>query len=177
MGEVAMTVQEVLTILITRRQIVLIVLGVFPLFTFFLSFLHGVYDARKTPWRQLYSLIIYLTTIFVTALAASMLYSYLNGVDPLPVTGIFLPVLVLVSWILTALFVKRVVDLEYLPGIPRFIPFILELMLIWSAGFFVYWNEMWFVFDDMTLSLLVTCAIAFIVLHSIFMAATRRSRQ
>jgi len=177
MGGVVMSIPEVLSIIIQHRTAVLIPVGVIPLVTFVLGFLHGVYDGRKAPWRQIYALLIYISTVGMTVLVSIIAYLYVLGNDPVSEIGFFLPVAVVVSWLLTVLFVKRVVDLKYLSGIPGIFFFIIEFFLVWATGLFIYWSEIWFILDDPIFSLFGASGIAFVVLHTIFISATKQSRR
>ncbi len=170
-----MTIETLLSYMDTYRRLSIVYLAALPTITVILGFLHGVYDGRKPPWRQLYSLIVYLTTLPVTAVAAAGAYIYSQGGDPLAAAGITIPALLLASWLLTLLFVKRVVDLRYLAWIPGIVGFVIELLVIWGIGLFVYWADLWFVFGNAFYSLFAASAIAYVVLNPILTAFHRRS--
>lgn len=177
MGEVIMSIPEVLSIIIQFRTAILIPVGLIPVITFIFGFLHGVYDGRKSPWRQIYSLLVAVSSLAMTIFISIIVYLIILGNDPIASTGYLYPTLVFLGWALTALFVNRVVELKYLPGLPGLFLFILELFVIWAVGLFIFWSEIWFVLDDPLLSLLGASGIAFIVLHSVLLAATRQNRR
>jgi hypothetical protein len=156
-------------ILSQHRQIILITAAVIPVVTLLASFLHGVYDGRRGPWRHFYALVTHLTTLVVAAVVAQVVYHILLGGslnDPVvPIT----PSLILFgSWLLTLGFVKRAVDFSMLRTIRSPLGLLLSWLLGWAAAGIVVFMDFWFIPGPESLSVLAALLVAFLLVRLVF---------
>ena len=120
----------------TYQPLVLASTLAIPVFTFVLSFVHGVYDGRRAPWRQVYAFVSHLTT---AAFGAAIAFLLLSVIDGQPISGEGVPWFgigsLFVGWIATLLAVKRAVDFRRMRSVRN--PFVLALMWViaWIASY------------------------------------------
>ncbi len=146
MINVIMTKEAMFVFLSSHRQIVIPALIALPFAIFAVSFIHGVYDGRRAPWRHIYALVIHLTTFLVSAAGALVVLHILDGgvIDdaavPIVPLGAFVG-----SWLFTLLVVKRAVDFSKIRSVRS--PFVLLLSWIagWAAGGFLLFSGLSFV--------------------------------
>lgn len=127
--------ETILNVLSTYRQIVIIVSAAIPVVTLVVSFLHGVYDGRRGPWRHFYALMVHVTTLIVAAVGASKVYHIvttwsldLAGMPLVPMIA------VAVGWLLTLGFVKRAVDFSMIRTVRNPFGLLISWLLGWAAA-------------------------------------------
>ena len=146
MINVIMTKEAMFVFLSSHRQIAIPVLIALPFVIFAVSFIHGVYDGRRAPWRHIYALVIHLTTFLVSAAGALVALHLLEGgalndsIVPLVPLGALVG-----SWLFTLLVVKRAVDFSKIRSVRS--PFVLLLSWIagWAAGGFLLFSGLSFI--------------------------------
>ena len=127
-----MTLNELISV-IDKQSIVLILFGVAPLLALGLRLFHGKGGGSKSPWKYLYSVLVYLCAIPGMFSAVLCLYTMLFLQQSLldkSVTVYFAPML---SMILTLGSISRFVSLDDVPGFER----ISGLMTLLGITFFI----------------------------------------
>lgn len=171
-----MTIDQLLSRLSTYRGITIIYFVLIPVVALGISFLHSVYGGRKPPWNGLYALLLYLVALPAAAtvtVAGYLLLFDLTTFGALPPVPTFVP---FVSFVVTALLVKRAVDYYYLPAVLNPIGLILLLLLCMSAGLFIYHTELFLLFDMLWLTVGLA-ALAPFILARIILAAVAGKRE
>ena len=146
MVNVIMTKEAVFVFLSSYRQIAIPALIALPFAIFAVSFVHGVYDGRRAPWRHIYGLVIHLTTFLVSAGGALVALHVLDGGEINDSVVPIVPLSALVgSWLFTLLVVKRAVDFSKIRSVRS--PFVLLLSWVagWAAGGFLLFSGLSFV--------------------------------
>jgi hypothetical protein len=133
---IIMSFETLFTQLLHIRQGVFITLALLPVAIFGMSFLHGVYDGRESPWRQIYALVVHLLTAVVAAVGAVTVYHILENGSAAPGReGLVLLIVFVVAWLLLLVVVKRAVDFSMIRSVRN--PFV--LLLSWAASWAVAW--------------------------------------
>ena len=141
-----------------------------PLIAFLISWVHGVYDGRHPPWRQIYGLVVHLTTAVVVAIAAlTVLYTVEGGTfddGELP----WIPFSVLIGWwILSLLVVKRAVDFQHIPTVRSpFVP-VVGWAAGWTAGGFLYRSGLWLIPGPPLYTALTAAFVGFCIVEMVAM--------
>lgn len=130
-----MTIQAAFALLRTYQQFIVPGAIAVPVITFAISFIHGVYDGRRAPWRQLYALVVHLTTAAAMLVAALVVYHIAEGGSPLDAEiPRWVVITITVTWILTLLVVSRAVDFAMIPGVRTAWGLILTWAVAWAAS-------------------------------------------
>lgn len=129
-----MTLQDFFDILAANPSILLFYFTAVPLTTL-LANLFSPGQGHVTPWKELYSILLYLASvpgIFALTLSA---YFFLFEQRSLLETDVFVQIMPLLSMILTIYLIKRHVDLDLIPGFDRlsglFWMIFAIIMLLW----------------------------------------------
>lgn len=169
-----MTIESVFAVLTEYRRVLGITCIVIPAIAFVISWMHGVYQGRETPWRQIYALLVHLSTLIVAALLALGVFFVYQGGSPLdPAVPRFVGIVALVGWLLTLLFVKRVVDFENIRSIRSPILLIISWLVAWTAGFVIYLFEFVLIPGPEYLTVLAAIVLVFLVLRTILRVFAR----
>jgi len=169
-----MTIESVFAVLTEYRRVLGITCIVIPAIAFVISWMHGVYQGRETPWRQIYALLVHLSTLIVAALLALGVFYVYQGGSPLdPGVPRFVGIVALVGWLLTLLFVKRVVDFEHIRSIRSPILLIISWLVAWTAGFVVYLFEFVLIPGPEYVTVLAAIVLVFLVLRTILRVFAR----
>jgi hypothetical protein len=147
-----------------------VVLVLIPLVTFAISWVHGVYDGRRAPWRYIYGLVTQITTaLFVAPAALVTLHILDGGAFSDPVVPRTVLIYLAACWLLSLLVVKRVVDFRHIPAVRN--PFLLVIGWVagWSAGGALYRFGLWLVpgpplYTTVTVAVLVFAIVQMIIL-------------
>ena len=141
-----MTIDQLLTRPAAFQLALIIYFALIPVLTLVMSFLHSVYGGRRPPWNRIYALLIYLVTIPTAIITVAIGYLLILGmitIGEIPFTSGYLPLL---SFLLTALLIKRAVDYYYLPALLNPLGLLLLMLLTLSGGVYVYHSELFLVF-------------------------------
>ena len=162
-----MTIDQLLTRLSTYQGALIIYFALLPVLAFGLSFMHSVYGGRRPPWNGLYSLLMYLVslpTAFVVAVTGYMVIFDMVGLGALPFVRSYVP---LISFVLTALLIKRAVDFYYLPGLLNPLGQLLLMVLCMSGGLYLYHTELFLIFGNALLTGGAAALLAFLIIRGI----------
>lgn len=169
-----MTIESVLTVLTDYRRVLGITCIMIPAIAFVISWMHGVYQGRETPWRQVYALLVHLSTLVFAALLALLGFFVYQGGDPFGAGVPRLAILAaLLGWAFTLLFVKRVVDFENIRSIRSPLLLLVSWLVAWIAGFIIYLFEITIVPGPEHRTILAAILLVFLVLRSILRVFSR----
>ncbi len=130
-----MSFETLYTLLLQFRRGVFIALAILPVVTFGMSFLHGVYDGRESPWRQIYALVVHLLTALVGAVGAIMVYHILeNGSAAVGRDGVIFAIVFFVAWLFLMAVVKRAVDFSMIRSVRNPIVLIFSWAVSWAVA-------------------------------------------
>lgn len=97
----------------------------------------GKGDAEKSPWKYIYSALIYLTSvpgiIALTLCAYTFLFDRKSFLD-VEILAYFAPV---ISMLATLLIIQRVTDLDKIPGIGKLSGLLMTIMVLISIMYFL----------------------------------------
>lgn len=165
-----MTIDQLFSRLSTYQGAIIIYFALIPVLSFSLSFFHSVYGGRRPPWNGLYALLTYLVTIPTAGFATAT--GYLILTDSLTFGELsFVPTyLPLISFVLTSLLIKRAVDFYYVPWMLNPLGMLLLMILTLSGGVYFYHTELFLIFGDALLTLLLSAVVAFVFLRGLLSA-------
>jgi len=113
-----MTLGDFLNALSNNPSIVCFLFGAVPL-TALLASIFGKNEGAKTPWKELYSVLIYLTCIPGIFAVSLNVYLFLFERQSIMQTNVFTQILPILSMILTLWLVRRNVRFEQIPGFDK----------------------------------------------------------
>lgn len=159
-----MTVEEFISYLSQQKDFVLIFLLAIPVLSFLLRFMHGKYRGVLSPWKYIYSVIIYLICIpgmfSLSLIFYNLLFLHANLME-LDIYVCYLPI---ISMIFTLSIIRNSIEFNNLPGVDK----LSGLMLIIGVTFFttLIIDRMRFfvLFSGSVFSLFIICIIIFVVL-------------
>jgi len=113
-----MTLGEFLKALSDNPSIVCFLFVAVPL-TALLASIFGKDEGAKSPWKELYTILIYLTSIPGIFAITLNVYLFLFERQPIMETNIFTQIFPILSMILTLWLVRRNVSFEEIPGFDK----------------------------------------------------------
>ena len=136
-----MTILSLFAFVTTYRTVILIGFAVVPVVAFVCSLLHGVYDGRRAPWRHIYSALYNLVALCSWTVASFGVYAAVFE----PTVPVPWPVVMgaAAAWVLTILFIRRVVELRRLAVGPGPVYAAAVVPVSWAAAAYAYqarWN-------------------------------------
>jgi hypothetical protein len=151
-----------------RGTVVLLLLV--PVITFLISWVHGVYDGRHAPWRQIYGLVVHLTTACVVSSAALIVLYVVDGGTVGQGAIPWIPFAALVGWwILSLLVVKRAVDFQHIPTVGNPLVPVIGWALGWTGGGFLYLSGLWLIPGPPLYTSLAAAFVGFCIVEMILM--------
>jgi hypothetical protein len=129
-----MTLGEFFNILSNNPAIVLFYFLAVPL-TALLAFVFGRNEGHLSPWKYLYSILIYLTAVPGIFAITLCIYKFMferRGIDQINIYTEILPIL---SMVLTLWLIKKNVSLDDIPGFDK----LSGLMLVISVVLVIMW--------------------------------------
>jgi hypothetical protein len=162
--------------------IILVVLFVaLPLIAWLLGRIHGAGHGGETPWKYIYSILVYLTCItgtFAAVLTGYILFfsnESLLDVNPLVY---FLPI---ASMIATLVFIRQNVDFDAVPGFERLSGLLVMIACSFVVALVVQKTRIWVVFGGTIDRLFILAAAVFALLkwgtYVLFKRRTDPARQ
>ena len=129
-----MTLQELFNLIGENPSWVIIYFSLIPL-TAILAGYFGRGEGHLTPWRQLYSVLIYLVSIPGIFAITLSIYFFLFERRSILATDVYNQILPVVSMIGTLLLIKQNVDMDRIPGFGK----ITGLMLMIFSALAIMW--------------------------------------
>lgn len=159
-----MSILELVKLLSEFYICVIIYLVLIPLLALLLRLGHGKYRAKRSPWKYMYSVLIYLTCvpgIFSLVITVySLLFLHANLLD----VNVFVYYLPLVSMALTLTIVQKSVAFEDIPGFGKINGLILLLALTFIIMLALERFRLFVIFRGSGLLLLIVAAVIFFLL-------------
>lgn len=141
-----MTIETIFSLIAASSTMIFVILILVPVGTFAISWIHGVYDGRRAPWRYIYGLVVQISTAAIVALGALfVLYVMEGGVLSDPVVPRAWAGYLAGSWFLSLLVVKRVVDFRHIPSVRNPLLLIMGWVFGWLAGGALYLSGLWLI--------------------------------
>lgn len=135
MSLIIMNTAALLSVLALHPIPVIVAAATVPIAVFLLSFVHGVYDGRESPWRQLYALALHLTTAAFVGALAHVVYHIAIGRSPVEPGMPWVALGVMGGgWLLTLLFVQRAVDFALIPSVRSIVGLVLSWIMALAGG-------------------------------------------
>lgn len=143
---VSITTESVLLFAGTRGLPAIFLLVAIPLVTFIVSWMHGVYDGRRPPWRHIYGLVVHLVTMSLVTLGALIAIHIVGGGSwqdaVVPRQAVYS---LAGCWVFSLLAVKRAVDFQHIPSVRNPILLLLAWSIGWTAGAALYQSGLWLI--------------------------------
>jgi hypothetical protein len=115
-----------------------------PAITMGLSWMHGIYDGHKSPWRQLYALVIHLYTLAIAYIVGAVsMYIFDGGtwqdggIPWFPLGGF------LASYLLVLIVVRRVVEFSVLLTVRNPLILLMGWLVGLAVGLTLYTINLW----------------------------------
>ncbi len=113
-----MTLQELFEVIGDNPAYVVFFFTIIP-FTALLGGWFGKDEGHLTPWKQLYSVLIYLVSIPGIFAVTLNIYLFLFERRSIMDTDVYNQILPIVSMLLTFVIIRKNVNLDYVPGIGK----------------------------------------------------------
>lgn len=129
-----MTLRELFQRLGEHPEYIIFYFAIIPIMAFLAGIL-GKGEGHLSPWRYLYSTLIFFVCVPGILSIALSVYNFMFSRGSILDTDIFAQVLPVVSMVVTLLLIRRNVDLDYIPGFER----LSGLVTMITATFFIMW--------------------------------------
>lgn len=129
-----MTLNDLLMYLSNHPESVVLYFAILPVAALLLAWIAGV-EGSRSPWKFLYSAVIYLSAVPGIFALSLNVYIFLFERTSILNMDIYTQVLPIVSMILTLSIVRRNVDLSYIPGFDK----LSGLLLLIAATIGLMW--------------------------------------
>ena len=113
-----MTLGDFLKALSDNPSIVCFLFVAVPL-TALLASIFGKNEGAKTPWKELYTVLVYMTSVPGIFAITLNIYLFLFERQPIMETNIFTQILPILSMLLTLWLVRRNVSFDDIPGFDK----------------------------------------------------------
>lgn len=159
-----MNLEEIIKILSNRGIFVLLVIFLVPLFSYILRFLHGKFKGSLSPWKYVYSLIVYITctlgmfSLFILIYSVVFLHANLLNLN---VVVYFLPI---VSMIVTLSIIKKSVDFNDIPGFDRIYGLLTLIIVTFVVVVIISKLRILIIFGGSITTFIIFCLLIFIFL-------------
>jgi len=114
-----MTVRELMQLADAHPLLVTAVFAAPPVITYLAGLFHGKDNGGQSPWKYLYSVLVYLTCVpglfAAVATAYALFFGAANLLDA-SIVGFFIPV---VSMVVTLILIRKNVPFDQVPGFDR----------------------------------------------------------
>jgi len=110
----------------------MMILGYFLLipFTAFLAYILGRHEGHLSPWKYLYTVLIYMVSIPGLFAVILNIYLFLFERRPILETDVYSQILPIFSMVGTLLLIKANVDLEKIPGFEKLTAFLMIVSIV-----------------------------------------------
>lgn len=171
-----MTIEEFLAWAGSRPLVPVGVFVAIPIFSWVVGFLHQRTKSTQSPWKFVYSALVFLACIPGVFAAVVVTYTFFfsrGNLLKLDVAVTFVPI---VSMIATLVVISRRVDLERLPAFDRLWGLIGLLTVSFVIALILDRLRVWLFFGGGMFSLLIVAAILFFVFRATSHAVFSRRR-
>ena len=129
-----MTLQEFFNLLAANPTIILFFFTAVPL-TALLACIFSREDGHRSPWKELFSILLYLASVPGIFAIILTIYLFLFEENSILETDVYTQILPIISMLVTIYIIKRHVDLDLIPGFDKlnslFWMVTAILMLLW----------------------------------------------
>lgn len=129
-----MTLQDFFNIVSQNQKYVLVYFITLPVLAMLIGLIGGAKD-HLSPWKYLYTMIVYMVSIPGIFAVALNVYFFLFQRQDIMQTDLLLQVLPVFSMFLTVFILKKNINLEYIPGFDK----IYALWMILFATMSIMW--------------------------------------
>jgi hypothetical protein len=147
-----------------------------PAVAWFFGLVHSREASARSPWKYVYSTLVYLSAAPGVFAAVIVAYTFLFTRDSLLKLDLVVTFLPLLSMIVTMVLIARRVDLDRLPGFERLWGLITLLAVSFVIALVLDRLRVWLFFGGGMLSLVVIAAILYLLLRTAAKAVAGRSR-
>ena len=159
-----MSVVEFIDFLSQQKNYILIFLLAITILSILMRYMHGKYRSNLTPWKQIYSVIVYLVCIPGMFSASIILYNLLFLHENLMDLDIYVCYLPIIFMIVTLSIIRNSVDFSNLPGVDKLSGLILIIGITFFSALILDRLRVFVVFGGSIFSLFIICIIVFILL-------------
>lgn len=173
-----MTVQELLGKL--QQMDVKILVGIFigpPVISWFISILHGKSDGNESPWKYLYSFLVYVVCvpgIFSCIITGYSLFFIRQNLMTVNMVLYFLPI---ISMIITLIIIGKNAEWTELPGVDRLYALMIFIGVSFIIALAVEKTRIWVFFGGSIHSLILIALFCFALLKYSSYMIFRRSHE
>ena len=159
-----MTLRELIQLIGDRPFVLSSILAFSPLASWLIGRLHGRGNGGRSPWRYLYSAIVYLTCM--PGILASVLtgYALFFRNDNLLDVNVLVYILPVVSMTITLFVIRNSVDFDEIPGFDRLSGLMVMIAVSFAVALAVTKTRIWLFFGGSIGTLVVVCAGVFALL-------------
>lgn len=171
-----MSVEEFLVWSARRPIIPLAIFLLIPVVAWIVGVTHDRTRAAESPWKYVYSTLVYLSCVPGVLAAVIVAYTFLFTRESLLKLDLVVTFLPIISMITTLVLIARRVDLDRLPGFDRLWGLITLLTLSFVVAMILDRLRIWLFFGGGMVSLLVIAAVLYLLLRSASRAVVRGRR-
>jgi hypothetical protein len=159
-----MTTREFIEMAGRHWPVLLVLFVVPPVAAWILGFAHGPGNGARSPWKYLYSILVYLACVpgaFAAVLTAyTLFFSHENLLD-VNALVYFLP---LVSMVVTLVFIRKNVAFDLIPGFDRLSGLMIMIACSFAIALAIQKTRIWIVFGGSIDRLFILAAAVFALL-------------
>ena len=129
-----MTLRESFQLLAEHPEYIIFYFAIIPIMAFLAGIL-GKGEGHLSPWRYLYSALIYFVCVPGIFSITLSVYNFLFERRSIMEADVFAQVLPIISMVVTLLLIRRNVNLDYIPGFDK----LSGLVTVISAALIIMW--------------------------------------
>ena len=129
-----MTLRELFLLLAEHPEYIIFYFAIIPVMAFFAGIL-GKGEGHLSPWRYLYSTLIYFVCVPGIFSITLSVYNFLFERRSIMDADVFAQVLPMISMVVTLLIIRRNVNLDYIPGFDK----LSGLVTVITAALIIMW--------------------------------------
>lgn len=171
-----MSIEEFLASAGSRPFVLVAVFLALPVVSWGMGLMHDRSRSSRSPWKFVYSTLIYAACIPGVFAAVIVAYTFLFTRESLLKLDLVVTFLPIVSMVATLVVIARRVDLDRLPGFERLWGLITLLAISFVIALILDRLRVWVIFGGGMLSLAVVAAILYLILRAASRAVVGRAR-
>lgn len=159
-----MTINDLIAAASQYPLAIVLLLGPLPVFAWLLGRVSAG-AATETPWRNLYSVLVYaacIPGIMAAVLTAYSLFFTRTNLLQVNILVYLLPIVVMIA---TLALIGRKVDFDSIPGFDRLSGLMLVLAISFAVALFIVKSRIWLFFGSSIMTLLLVAIAAFFLLR------------